>query len=347
MKHPGPRPGKYFVMASVLLAMAFLISCEQSQPTAPSPAATLQSPSTEKMFVVFDGPWAFAPDPKDAASVVAIAPKTKGHRDLYVKASNQSTLAAGTYDLSLPAHSGQAAATADPGIAQARIDSRSLQRALDNKSARYVIRLPKPEEYVVAARSKGRLGATYPPDASTEKDYATAVSLRYNVSSLSGFSLAGTPDSGAFNPLLLQVETPTIHFVVEPARDDDPKDKCDTQSRESFHDLVMLLGLTLYVDFGDNPADCHSKDPQNVRSDKTKVGDLSPLGRLGLLLAGNSVERQITNTAGGKGPAGDAKLLSRVTGAHGITDYLAVAIYFFARPITDCHVPDLILTPGQ
>ena len=318
MRNPGHSPGRAFVLASVFLATMFLVACEQSKPTAPAPAAAPPLPSTEKVFVVFDGPWAFAPDPKDAGSVVAIAPKTKGHRDLYVKASNQSTLASGAYDLSFPAHSGQAAATSDPSIAQAKIDSQSLQRALDNKSARYVIRLPKPEEYVVAARSKSRLGATYPPDASTEKDYATAVSLRYNVSSLNGFSLAGTPDSGAFNPLLLQVDTPMIRFVIMPAQDDDPKDKCNTHSREGFHDLTMLLGLTLYVDFPDNPAACHSKDPQSAHPAKAEAGESSPLERLGMLLRGGGARS---------------------------ADYLAAAMYFFSRPGGDCMSPNLILTP--
>ncbi|HYW39284.1 MAG TPA: hypothetical protein VE957_14315 [Terriglobales bacterium] len=316
-------------LVATVLATLFLVACQQSQQQAsPAPAAVSQVPSTEKVFVVFEGPWAFAPDPKNAGSVVAIAPKTKGHRDLYVKASNQSTLASGAYDLSFPAHSGPAAATADPSIAQAKIDPQSLQRALDSTSRRYVIRLPKPEEYVVSARSRSRLGATYPPDASTEKDYATAVSLRYNVSTLKGFSLAGTLDSGAFNPLLLQVETPMIHFVIRPAQDDDPKDKCDTHSRESFHDLTMLLGLTLYVDFPDNPADCHSRDPQNAHPAKAEAG--SPLKRLVVLLAGNLVDVQGASAAGG---------------APSIADELASAMYFFGMPAADCNSPHIILTP--
>jgi len=337
--------GDPIVLASISLATMFLAACEQTKPTPPAPAAASQVSSTEKVFVVFDGPWAFAPDPKDAGSVLAIAPKAKGHRDLYVKASNQSTLAAGAYDLSFPAHSGPAAATADPSIAQSKISSQNLQRALDNKSARYVIRIPKPEEYVVASRSKSRLGATYPPDASTEKDYATAVSLRYNVSSLTGFSLAGTPDSGAFNPLLLQVETPAIRFVIEPAQDDDPKDKCNTHSRESFRDLTMLLGLTLYVDFPDNPADCHSKDPQNAHPAKASAGELSPLERLGSLLAGNLAEVQVASATSGENLPAAPRFLTWSRDTRSIADYLAVVAYFFTRPMGNCMAPHLILTP--
>src|ERR1700722_10265222 len=107
------------LVASVLATLS-LIACQKSQQQAtPAPAAVSEVPGTEKVFVVFEGPWAFAPDPKEAGVVVAIAPKTKGHRDLFVKASNQSPLVAGAYLLSFPAHSGQAAATADPAIAQA------------------------------------------------------------------------------------------------------------------------------------------------------------------------------------------------------------------------------------
>lgn len=255
-------------LACALLAMLFLVACNQSHPPTPAPPAPV---TTEKVFVEFKGPWAFAVDPKDANSVLAIAPKSKGHRDLDVQASNESLLDAGVYALSLPAHSGPAAATADPDIAQAKIDAQSLQAALDKKSVRYVIRLPKPEEYVVARRHRSRFGPKYPPDASTEKDYAMATALRYNVSSLTGFSLSGTPDSGTFNPLLLQVETPVIRFIIAPDQEDDPHDKCGTHSRQSFHDLTTLLGLTLYVDFPDNPDDCHKTDPQNSRPAKAEA----------------------------------------------------------------------------
>jgi len=82
-----------------------------------------------------------------------------------------------------------------------------------------------------------------------EKDYAIAVALRYNVASLNGFLLGGTPDNGSFNPLLLQVEQPNIRFAIEPAGADNPMDKCDTHSRESFHELTTLLNLKLFVDF--------------------------------------------------------------------------------------------------
>jgi hypothetical protein len=342
MKNSGPGPRKLIVLASVFLGTMYFVACDQSKPTPASPAARSQLSGEQAAFVVFEGPWAFAPDPNDANSVVAIAPKSNGHRDLYVKSSNQSSLYAGAYILSLPAHSGGAAATADPNIAQSTISARNLQHALDSKSARYAVRLPKPEEYLVVARSKSRIGATYPPDVSTEKDYADAVSLRYNVSTLSGFSLSGTPDTGSFNPLLLQVDTPMIRFVIEASQDDDPLDKCDTHSRASFHDLTTLLGLTLYVDFPDNPDTCHGSDPQNNRPAKAESGVPSSRQRLAALLEGNLIDMPVAESASIANPIAKIEFMhwsvSRQIGSR-----LALAA-LFNRPANDCHSPDLILT---
>src|ERR1039458_9584632 len=180
--------------------------------------------------------------PKTPTTLVPRAPKTKLHRDLYVAASNDSVLAADTYHLSVPAHAAAFSGALDPSFAQAKIDAKSLQHALDDKSGRYVIRLPKPEAYVAAKRFRSRVGATYVPEATTEQNYATQVSFRYTVSTLNGFSLAGTPDTGTFNPLLLQLETPAIRFAIEPAVPESPTDMCHTHSREAFRDTVKFLG---------------------------------------------------------------------------------------------------------
>jgi hypothetical protein len=300
-------------LASAVLAMFFLIACQQSQQQ-PAPAATQSAvASTEKVFVVFEGPWAFVADPKDANSVLALAPKTKLHRDLYVAASNDSILAPGTYDLSVPAHGPAFSGALDPSFAQANIDAKSLQHALDDKSGRYVIRLPKPEAYVAARRVRSRVGTSYPPDVSTEQPYATHVSFRYNVGSLNGFSLAGTPDTGTFNPLLFQLETPTIRFAIEPAQPDDPKDMCHTHSRTAFRDTTKFLGLKLYVDFPDYTDACHKSDPQNLRS-KAEADRETPLDRLAMI---------------------EADPVAR---------YLTAAMYFFHAPATDCEAPPLFLT---
>jgi len=241
-------------------ALTLLVSCDQSKQASPPAQRALATPS-EKVLVFFEGPWAFVADPKDPNMVLALAPKTKAHRDLNVSASNNVSLAAGVYELSVPAHGAPTTAALDPTFAQAKIDAKSLQRALDDKSGRYVIRLPKPEAFTAAGRQRARLGSTYPPDASSEQNYAAQVSLRYSVPSLNGFSLGGTPDTGSFNPMLLQLETPAIRFVITPASTD-LIDLCSAHSREAFRALVKFLGLTLYVDFPDDPGDCRKNDPQ-------------------------------------------------------------------------------------
>ncbi len=303
-------------LASAVLAAFSLIACQQSQPPAPA-AESKAAASTEKVFVVFEGPWAIVADPKDAYSLLVLAPKTKLHRDLYVAASNESTLAAGTYDLSVPAHGPSTSAALDPSFAQVKIDAKSLQHALDDKSGRYVIRLPKPEAYVAAKRSRSRVGPTYPPDASTEQNYAVYVSFRYSVSSLNGFSLAGSPDTGSFTPLLLQVDTPTIRFAIEPAQLDDPRDMCSTHSRESFRDLVKFLSLTLFVDFPNDASNCHGIDPQKARPAKAEVDWTAPLKR---------------KTAAGIGSAA------------GVPRYLIATMYLFHGGAGGCMAPALFLT---
>jgi hypothetical protein len=331
MKRCGIDPGTFTPLATVVLSALFLVACNQSTQTASAPAAAPAAASAEPVFVQFDGPWAFAPDPKDANSVLAIAPNTKGHQPLYVKASNQSLLGAGVYELSLPARAGASAGVVDASIAQAKIDAQSLQRALDDKSNRYVIRIPKPEAYVVAARARGRVGSTYPPDASTEKDYATSVSLRYSVSSKAGFSIGGTPDSAAFNPLLLQVETPVIRFVIEPAQQDNPADKCSLHSREGFRDLTKLLGLTLYVDYPGDPSECQKNDPQKGHSAHAHSAPASPLERMVAVLRGSQEGGELQTAS----VLGDGGMLHAVRLA---------AIYFFTHPIYDCKAPILLLS---
>jgi hypothetical protein len=318
MNNRGHFLGRPFAIASIFLASIVLVACEQSKQAAPAPAAGASLAATsEQVFVTFEGPWAIVADPKDANSLLALAPKTKLHRDLYVSASNESTLVAGTYDLSVPAHGAAFSGTLDPSFAQAKIDAKSLQRALDDKSGRYVIRLPKPGAYLAAKRFRSRVGPTYPPDASTEQNYVAYVSFRYNVSSLNGFSLAGTPDTGTFNPLLLQVDTPTIRFAIEPAVADDPKDRCSTHSREAFRDLVKFLGLTLFVDFPNDASNCHDTDPQKARPAKAEVDWTAPLER---------------RTATG------------ISSAGGLPRYLIATMYLFHGGAGACFAPTLFLT---
>lgn len=341
MTNPRHSRSSLVVLASVFLAAIIMAACNQTKetPTAAQPA-TSTTPTTERVFVVFEGPWAFAPDPKDANSVIAMAPKTTRHRDLFAQTWDK-TLASGVYDLSLPARSGPANGTIDPNILQAKIDPQAVQHVLDTKLERYAIRLPKPEAYVAAAHYRSRAGSTYPPDPSTERDWVTSTSLRYTVATLNGFSLAGSPDSGTFNPLLLQVETPVINFVIAPAHDGDAGDKCHSHSRGSFRDLTKLLNLTLFVDFPNDASDCHAKDPQNPRSSKAEVDRRSTLEQAAALFEWNPADVQDASVASAS--ITPSFLNSFVRGSAGsLKRHLLAAIYFFGPQVGNCASPHIV-----
>jgi hypothetical protein len=337
MKNPRHFRSSLVILASAVLATLLQVACTQSQTqTAPAtPQSKAAAAATRDVYVVFEGPWVIAPDPKDANSVLLLAPKTKTHRDLYVTASNHSTLPAGIYDLSFPGHVGAGAGTYDPTFLRAKIDPQNVQHAVDSKSVRYAIRLPKPEAYLPAHRHRSRAGSTYPPDASTDMEYATAASLHYSVSSLSGFSLSGSSDAGTFSPLPLQVDTPVIRFAIDPTEDDDV---CNTHSRQAFHDVMQLVGLTLYVDFADNPSDCHNKDPQVPRAGKAHASLASPMKRMTAMLTGNLADVQDADANVGVPP----RYLSFLAGssiAQRIAQRLGAAIYFFGVQSGACKAP--------
>jgi hypothetical protein len=327
-------------LASAVLATFSLVACNQSQPSAsaPAPAPAAKTVATKDLYVTFEGPWAVAPDPKDPNFILMLAPKTKHHRDLYVTASNHSTLASGVYDLSFPGHMEPGAETYDPDILRAKIDPQNAQHVLDRKEGiRYAVRLPRPEAYLPAHRHPSRAGSAYPPDASTEKNYATAFALRYSVASLSGFSLSGTPDTGTFNPLLLQVDTPAIRFSVEPNEGDDD---CNTHSRQAFHDLVQLVGLTLYVDFPENPSSCHDKDPQLPHGSK-RASLASSMELVTALLTGNLADVQAADATTGYLPSGYVRFIAENNLARRTAQRLGIAVYFFGLSGADCGAPGL------
>ena len=340
MKTPRQPRSSLVALAGTIVATLLLVACQQSEPpaTAPSAAESKAAATAKDVFVVFEGPWAIVPDPKDANTVLLLAPKTKAHRDLYVAASNNSTLAAGTYDLSVPARTGSAAGAFDESILRAKIDPKNVQRVLDDKSSnRYAIRLPKPDAYLPASRHRSRVSATYPPEPATEKEYATGVSLRFRVTSLTGFSLAGTPDKAAFNPLLLQVETPTIRFVIDPAHEPDPADKCNTHSRQSFHDAATLLSLNLYVDFPESPSTCHDTDPQKARATKAETGRTAGLERLVALLESDLGDDAKAASTASLGTYRFAPFALR--GMQTMARHLTATWYLFARPSGICLAP--------
>jgi len=131
-----------------------------------------------------------------------------------------------------------------------------------------------------------------------------------------------------------------VSFVIDPAHEVDPSDKCRTHSRESFRDLTNLLKLTLYVDFPDSPRSCRDKDPQ--RSKTAQNGQPSWLERLAALLEGN-VDVQTASQAP-EIAALYPRFLDPSQRASGFTERLAATYPFFAHNPVMCMAPALILT---
>jgi len=212
-------------------------------------AIWIRQASATPVSVEFEGPWAFVPDPQNERNILAIAPNTKSHRPLTVA---NSTLDAGVYELPIPARVGKFAANLDPGFYRTRVDPKNVERALEDKTKRYAIRLPRPDNYTAISRERSRVGSA----PNSEQDYVIEVALKYKVASLNGLLLTGTPDSpGAFLPIPLGARSP-IRFAIKPV--DDVHDMCSMHSREAFRDLATLLGLgsDLSVQFPGVPADC-------------------------------------------------------------------------------------------
>jgi len=319
-------------IASAVMATLFLVACQQSQAPTPASAPPESKPATTDVYVIFEGPWAIVADPKDAHSVLALAPKTKSHRPLGVVPAN-AILEAGVYELAVPAR-GADAPTVDKGILQADVDPQIVQRVLDNRSERYAVRLPAPDAYLAETRSPSRVSATYPPDTSTEQDYATAVSLRYSVTSKTGFSLAGTPDAGPeFKPKLLPLDTPVVRFTIDPA-EITAHDECKTHARRAFHDLTRLLGLTLYIDFPGSSGDCRKNDPQLAHSEKALLHGLPVEWSVGL-----PSNESTPTTAGVTGGIFATYLDSAV---RRVANGVGAAIYFFHTDTGGCITPIII-----
>ena len=321
---------------SAVLATLCLVACQQSQTPNPAATSTMAEPKTtvsENLYVLFEGPWAIVPDPKDANSVLAIAPKTKSHRPLAVVPASKR-LEPGVYDLSIPARPGTVASTFDKNLLRANVNPQSVQHALETKLERYVIRLPKPDAYLAESRFRSRVGGTYPPEASTEQEYATSISLRYAVTSKAGLSLAGTKDvGGALNPVLIDLGSPFLRFEIETANDVG-SDACSHHSRQAFHDLAKLLGMTLYVDFPDSPIDCRKADPQLVSAGKAQASDARP----GKKIFGTLAEEVAPPQQAGLGSGIFSKYLDFVAGK--VASGVAAAIYFFHTDA--CRAPIVV-----
>jgi hypothetical protein len=141
------------------------LACNQSQPpTQAPPPVESRTGSTEKVFVEFRGPWAFVVDPKERQQCSGHrTPEAKGHRDLDRAGFEpvERYWMREFMNSSLPTHSGSAAAATarTPALRRPRLTVKACNARSIKSPQAYVIRLPRPEEYLVARRHRSRLGA--------------------------------------------------------------------------------------------------------------------------------------------------------------------------------------------
>jgi hypothetical protein len=330
-------PSEPLALAAIL-AIAIMAGCNQTQPPQQTAAVAPPKPS-EKLFVTFEGPWAFAPDPNDSNSVLAMTVLANYHHKLFVKAAYNKELEAGVYDLSLPPRTAPPTGTVDPDILRAKIDPNVVKRVLADKLHRYVIRLPKPETYLPAERYRSSAGPNPHPLANgvQAREWATGVSLLYSVGSLNTSQLAGTPDSGTFPTYSLQLDIPHISFILHPVKYDQ-SDKCYPHEKRAFRDLTGLLGITLYLDYTDSPSNCPDAGTQKHLA-KAQMVLPSLLQRMGAFAESTSDVREAGVVPGSwlgslaHGPI--RSVTARV---------LAAAFYFFGAPTGDCKTPIIVST---
>ena len=132
------------------------------------------------------------------------------------------------------------------------------------------------------------------------------------------------------------METPTIRFVIDPAHDPDPADKCYTHSRQTFHEAATLLALNLYVDFPESPSTCHDADPQKARAVKAETGPAAGFERLLALLESDLGDAEEASIAP---PGADRFTAFALRGAKTATRHLAAVLYLFGHPQGVCLAP--------
>ena len=105
---------------------------------------------------------------------------------------------------------------------------------------------------------------------------------------------------------------------------------CSTHSREAFRDTVKFLGLTLFVDFPNDSADCHKTDPQIAHSTKAEAGTgiLRWIGSRHFLLRRRLVS-ETASYSGQRGDTGSLRILATAVAADPVAHYLAAAMYLF------------------
>jgi hypothetical protein len=268
-------------------------------------------PAVQPVYVILQGPWAFAQDPDNPGQLVAIAPFSQHHTPLYIGDGSEGvTLTQATYKLNVPVANRSGARKAHPYAGSgSEMKKDDFRRLRDTRGEWYVFLFPQPDEINSAKIANSSVRTTW-DGTGTTATYTSEMSLLYMVSSLDGFSAECVPNatfdcsnSMGDHPQPYQVIfgiPANINIGMLPVDEDDVQ--CHNHSRMAFRELVEALGLTLYVDFpsstGVYDSACRDCDPQSpnynsVECDRSSL--LKPLRDAARIVAGAppSIRRRI------------------------------------------------------
>jgi len=95
---------------------------------------------------------------------------------------------------------------------------------------------------MIAGRSKSRVAPRIRPLLPRRRTTRSRLRCATTLPARTDFLLEAHQTT-LVQPFVAPSEQPNIRFAIEPAGADNPMDKCDTHSRESFHELTTLLNL--------------------------------------------------------------------------------------------------------
>lgn len=253
----------------VVLMLASLCSffgCSSTQP-ADGAKAGFAAPQFS-LYINFNGPWAFVPNPDDPTQLLAIAPVVKGHGAAYVGAMNETPVSPGIYQLTgIP--SSTLVANGHLVVVNDTISKQTLKDALGNAGQRYVIKLPMPSALSSYRTGLVAISNSFPVanPKTIEKQYTSHMTLSYTVPNYGGIKVEGKSDKLIPLSFLPTIgATGSMDIGVGPLYDLE-EDDCHNHAKTAFKSLADLLKVKKIIDYPDyNQRVCMSSDPQNPKA---------------------------------------------------------------------------------
>ena len=257
--------GRYKSLRIALL-IAFFVSfagCSSTQP-ANSAKVNIAAPQFS-LYINFNGPWAFMPNPDDPTQLLAIAPVVQGHGTAYIGATNETPVNPGVYQLT-GIQPSNLVANPQLVVVNDTISKQTLKDTLGNTGKRYVIKLPMPTALSSYRTGLVAVSSSFPVanPKTIEKQYTSHMTFSYTVPNYGGIKIEGTDDKRmplSFLPMI--GATGSMDIGVGPLYDIQ-EDDCHNHAKTAFKALADLLKLKKIIDYPNyNQGVCMASDPQN------------------------------------------------------------------------------------